>query len=115
LQHSILQGGLARLRQAAGYSQRDLSAETGISQRVIAYYESKGVFAPAHLIPALTKALGITCDQLMGLERPKDTGKPRDTRLWRRFTQLEKLSPTKRKQIVQILDAFIGTQIPAKA
>ena len=29
---------LAQLRQAAGYSQRDLARESGISQRMIAYY-----------------------------------------------------------------------------
>jgi len=32
---------LARFRQAAGYSQRDLAQKTGVSQRMIAYYEKQ--------------------------------------------------------------------------
>jgi len=33
---------MAGLRQAAGYSQRELAAELGISQRMVAYYEGEG-------------------------------------------------------------------------
>lgn len=32
----------------------------------------------------------------------------RDTRLWRRFAQIEKLSPAERKPIIQVLDAFLA-------
>lgn len=38
---------LARLRQAASYSQRDLAAEIGISNRMIAYYEKETEYPPA--------------------------------------------------------------------
>jgi hypothetical protein len=31
----------------------------------------------------------------------------RDTRLWRRFSQVEKLPPAERKPIVQVIDAFL--------
>jgi len=98
---------LARLRQAAGYSQRDLAAELGVSQRMIAYYEKETDYPPSHLLPLLTKALGVTADQLLGLQKVKDNGKSRDTRLWRRFSQVEKLPAAQRKQITQILDAFL--------
>ncbi|MEW6118443.1 MAG: hypothetical protein AB1553_16350 [Nitrospirota bacterium] len=54
--------------------------------------------------------LGVTTDQLLGVEKTKESGRSRDTRLWRRFSQVEKLPPTKRKQIVQILDAFLGSE-----
>jgi len=46
----------------------------------------------------------------MGLEKSKKNGRTQDTRLWRRFSQVEKLPPPKRKQIVQILDAFLGSE-----
>ncbi len=101
---------LARLRQAAGFSQRDLAAEIGISQRVIAYYEKETAYPPSHLLPVLAKALKVTSDQLLGLEKIGENGKTKDTRLWRRFSQVEKLPPPKRKQIVQILDAFLGSE-----
>jgi transcriptional regulator with XRE-family HTH domain len=101
---------LARLRKAAGFSQRELAAELGISHRVIAYYEGETEHPPTHLLPHLAKALKVSADELMGLEKTKKNGRTQDTRLWRRFSQVEKLPPPKRKQIVQILDAFLGSE-----
>jgi hypothetical protein len=63
----------------------------------------------------LAKALRVTSDQLLGLEKIGDNGKTKDSRLWRRFSQVEKLPPPKRKQIVQILDAFLGSEKVKKA
>jgi transcriptional regulator with XRE-family HTH domain len=97
---------LAQLRQDAGYSQRDLAKETHISQRMIAYYERKDAYPPNHLLHIFAKALGVTTDQMLGLEKSKIT-RTRDTRLWRRFNQVEKLPPDQRKKIVDILDAFL--------
>ncbi len=99
---------LARLRQAAGYSQRELAAELEISQRMVAYYEGETEYPPAHLLPVLAKALGVSADQLLGLVTTKRNGRARDTRLWRRFEKLEKLPPAERKPIIQVLDAFLA-------
>jgi transcriptional regulator with XRE-family HTH domain len=96
---------LARLRQAAGFSQYTLADELGISQRMVAYYEGETEHAPTHLLPALAKALGVSTDQLLGLE--KENPRNRDFQLWRRFSKVAKLPPQKRKQIVQIVDTFL--------
>ena len=101
---------LARLRKAAGYSQRELAAEIGVSYRMIAYYEGETEYPPTHLLPILAKTLRVSADELMGLEKAKGNGRNRDSRLWRRFSQVEKLPPNQRKQIVHILDAFIGKE-----
>ncbi len=47
---------------------------------------------------------------MLELEKIGENGETKDTRLWRRFSQVEKLPPPKRKQIVQILDAFLGSE-----
>ena len=99
---------LARLRQAAGYSQRELARELEISQRMVAYYEGESDYPPAHLLPRLAKTLAVSADQLLGLERSKRNGRARDTRLWRRFEKIEKLPPAERKPIIQVLDAFLS-------
>jgi transcriptional regulator with XRE-family HTH domain len=101
---------LARFRLSAGFSQRDLATEIGISQRMIAYYEKETEHPPTHLLPVFAKTLGVSTDQLMGLEQTDDKDKQRDNRLWRRFSQVEKLPSPKRKQIVQILDAFLESE-----
>ncbi|HEY2975627.1 MAG TPA: helix-turn-helix transcriptional regulator [Pyrinomonadaceae bacterium] len=98
---------LARLRQEAGLSQRDLAAEVNISQRMVAYYEKQTAHPPTHLLAILAKALGVSSDQLLGIKEVKSNGRTRDNRLWRRFSQVEQLPQSQRKQIVQILDAFL--------
>ena len=101
---------MALLRHAAGYSQREFAAEIGISQRMIAYYESKSQHPPTHILPVIAKALGVATDQLLGVEKVKTNGQNRDIRLWRRFAQVEKLPPDRRKPVVQFLDAFLKSQ-----
>ncbi len=105
---------MARLRQAAGYSQRELAAEIKISQRMIAYYESKAEHPPTHILPLLAQALGVSTDQLLGVEQTKPKEGGRDNRLWRRFRQVEKLSPAQRKPIIQVLDAFLQGTAPKR-
>lgn len=95
------------LRREAGYSQRDLQAETGIPQRVIAYYEKASLRPPTHLLPILAKALGVNADQFLGMEKTERVPKTRDSRLWRRVSQLENLPAKERKQIVQLLDTYL--------
>jgi len=106
---------LARLRRAAGYSLRELANEVGISHRMLVYYEKHSQHPPAHLLPQLTKALGVSADQLLGMEKLKSNGRARDTKLWRRFSQVEKLPTPQRKQITQILDAFLEREKLKKA
>ena len=98
---------IAMFRKKAGLTQRDLAAELGISQRMVAYYEKHANTLPAHLLPDLTKTLGVSTEQILGT---KDIGKSQkvpDTRLWRRFKEVEKLPPEERRQITKLLDTFI--------
>ena len=85
------------------------TAEPGISQRMVAYYEGEtDYYPPAGVLPDLARVLGVTTDQLLGVKpvrsRPK---KPQDTRLWRRFKQVEKLPAKERRQLLQLIDAFL--------
>ena len=98
---------MARLRYAAGFSQRELAAELGIAQRMVAYYEKQTQHPPTHLLPMLAKALGVSADELLGIESSKPTKKVKDNRLWRRFAQIEKMNQKERRQILQLLDTFI--------
>jgi len=98
---------IAKLRVERGYSQRDLAKETGISHRMIAYYEKQAQHPPTHVMPVLAKALGVSIDQLFGLEKIKSDNKNKDMRLWRRFNQIEKLNVKEKRQVIQLLDTFI--------
>ncbi|MCF8069331.1 MAG: helix-turn-helix domain-containing protein [Desulfobacterales bacterium] len=96
---------MAKLRNAAGYSQRDLARETGVSQRMIAYYEKQAKYPPTHLLPILAEALGTTADELLGMK--KTNGSKKDMRLWRRFSKVEQMNTKEKRQVLQILDTFI--------
>lgn len=100
---------LAALRKAAGYTQQELADEVGVSRRMIAYYEGQSEHPPTTLLPALAQALKLSTDELLGLEPPaaKRAGRPRDNRLQRRLQQIESLPPEERRQLIQIVDAFI--------
>lgn len=98
---------LARLRLAAGYSQRDLAAEVGISQRMVAYYEGETSYPPSHLLPVFAKALRVSADTLLGLVIHKEERGPKDSRLWRRFQKIERMGAREKRQIIQFLDTFI--------
>jgi len=98
---------LARLRHAAGYSQRELSKEIGVTHPMLFYYEKQAEYPSARLLPGLAKALGVSTDQLLGIEKTKTNGQIRDTKLWRRFSQMEKLPATRRKPIMQVIDSFL--------
>ena len=98
---------LAGLRKTAGITQTALAEETGISQRMMAYYESPTAYPPANLLPVFAKALGVSVEALLGVETAKRLTKATDTRMQRRLQQLEKLDATDKRQVLQLIDAFI--------
>jgi transcriptional regulator with XRE-family HTH domain len=98
---------LAQLRKAAGYTQVELAAEVGITQRMVAYYEVPNAQPPAHLLPQLAQALGVSVDVLLGRAEPRRPKKLATNRLERRLMEIERLDPKAKRQITQLLDTFI--------
>jgi transcriptional regulator with XRE-family HTH domain len=98
---------LAGLRKAAGFTQVELAAELGISQRMVAYYESPAATPPANLLPQIAAALGVTIDELFGVSKRRLAKQDGDSRLRRRLLAIEKLDVADKRQVLQLLDAFI--------
>jgi len=98
---------LARLRKAAGYSQRDFALEVGISNRAVAYYEAQTDRPPAKLLPAFARVLGVSADELLGLKAVSQRAGAKDTRVWRRCKKIEELPAKERRQLLQLIDAFL--------
>ncbi|MFY7907253.1 MAG: helix-turn-helix domain-containing protein [Burkholderiaceae bacterium] len=99
---------LASLRKAAGFTQIELAAELGISQRMVAYYESPTATPPANLLPQIAAALGVSIDALFGVTTTRRLAKQEgDSRLRRRLLAIDKLEATDKRQVLQLLDAFI--------
>jgi len=99
---------LASLRKAAGFTQVELATELGISQRMVAYYESPAATPPANLLPQIATALGVSIDELCGRSAKRKLVKQEgDSRLRRRLLAIEKLGVAEKRQVLQLLDAFI--------
>lgn len=97
---------MARLRKAAGLSQRDLAKDLGVTQRMIAYYEAHSDHPPAHLLPALVEIFGVSTDELLGL-KPFKPARPASQRLLQRLRKIDKLPPKDKKQLLALIDAFL--------
>lgn len=99
---------LAALRKAAGFTQVELAAELDISQRMVAYYEGPAASPPAALLPRIATVLGVSIDELFGRTTKRRLAKQEgDSRLRRRLLAIEKLDIAERRQVLQLLDAFI--------
>lgn len=62
---------LAELRKAAGLTQVELAEAIGTSQRMVAYYERTEDYPLARLLRHLSRALGVSADELLGLAAVK--------------------------------------------
>jgi transcriptional regulator with XRE-family HTH domain len=77
---------------AVRFTQIELAAELGISQRMVAYYESPAATPPANLLPQIATALGVTIDEMFGPPAKRKLAKQEgDSRLRRRLLAIEKL------------------------
>ncbi len=97
---------LMTLRKAAGYTQVELAKELGVSQRMISHYEGHSEYPPAAALPKLARLLGVSADELLGIQRLKKNKQP-DTRLQRRCQQIEKLPAKDKRQLLQLIDTFV--------
>lgn len=97
---------LAELRKRAGYTQQELAEAVQTTQRMISYYETQAEPPPSMLLPELARVLGVSVDQLLGLAPLKKSRLP-DSRVLRRLQQIEALEPGEKRQVLQVLDAFI--------
>jgi transcriptional regulator with XRE-family HTH domain len=63
---------LAQARRARNLTQHQVCAQLGIPQQTLAHYEGGRLRLPASLLPLLAQMLGLTVDELLGLNvRPK--------------------------------------------
>ena len=82
--------GWAALRKAAGHTQTELGAELGVSQQMIAFYESPEANPLASMLAAMAKALWVSVDELVGAPATR-AARPANSRLQRRLNLIDKL------------------------
>lgn len=98
---------LADLRRAAGYTQQELAAASGVSRRMIVYYEGQQHPPLAEVVVKLAPLLATNADELLGLVAPRRVPTALDARVIRRLRAIEQLAPGDRRQLLQLIDAFV--------
>ncbi|MCC6930036.1 MAG: helix-turn-helix transcriptional regulator [Gemmatimonadaceae bacterium] len=100
---------LARLRRAAGLTQETLGAATGISSRMIAYYEREDAEPPGPLLAVLAQAIGVPADTLRGLAPARLTTRPGTAKLLKRLQRIEELPLPDQRAVLKIVDGLLET------
>jgi len=72
---------LLKFRKERGLSQQDLANRTGLTQRMIVYYENEAVKPPIDKIEILSKALDVAINELLGIST--------ETKIQKEFTQID--------------------------
>lgn len=101
---------LAALRQAKGMTQVELGDAVGVSQRVIAYYESDGAQPPGAMLVDLARALKVTSDELLGLKAVREQTSPKTARLLKRLRRVEELPLADQRAVLKLVDAMLNTR-----
>lgn len=101
---------LAELRQQRGLTQAEIGKAVGVSQRVIAYYETESEQPPGALLADLAKALRVSADVLLGLKAVKDGTSPKTARLLKRLRKVEELPAADQRAVLKLVEALVETR-----
>lgn len=101
---------LIALRKARGMTQVQLAQATGLSQRMVSYYEADADVPAGDLVLNFANALHTTTDELLGAKPASVVDSPMtdptERRTWRRFRQLMELPEKDRKAVMRMLDTM---------
>jgi transcriptional regulator with XRE-family HTH domain len=108
---------LRRFRSARALTQGELGHKVGLSQRMMAYYEVQNGTPSAPLVTKFAKILGISVDELLGVEATRSVAAaaaqeaPRtvaELRLWRKLRQIQDLPVRRRRAVIEVLDSVLA-------
>lgn len=99
---------IAQFRKARGLTQQQLAEVLGIAQQTVAHYEGGRLRIAVALLPALTKTLEITVEELLE-EAPKAAKNKRGpaSTLEKQIEQISQLPRAKQKFVMEMLDTVI--------
>ena len=112
---------LIALRQRHSLTQVQLAQVSGLTQRVISYYETMPAYPTAPAIVALAKALEVSADELLGIKPlPKGKGRsaepmPSEKRIWKKLRLVAQLPERDQRAVLRFISAAAHAAITRKA
>jgi transcriptional regulator with XRE-family HTH domain len=96
---------LASLRVKAGLSQKEFADASGISPRMVVYYEKHAKRPPTDKLDSIAKALSVSVNELLGLTPDKRrVGAPKNAYLHKKLLIVDKLPREDQKTIMTMID-----------
>lgn len=98
---------LVTAREAAGLSQRELADKLGITQRALCWWEREPVALKPEQLAALTVAVGVSADFLLGRDGEKKRGNGPSGKARRAFEAVARLPRHHQQKIVDVVEALV--------
>lgn len=108
MEKSYFAKNLIALRKAKGVSQRDLSKKTGISTRMIAYYEGRSSIPNISILRKLAEALDGTVSELVEPNESEKKNGNLNTRTIKKVKIIEQLPPEDQRKVIEFASALIA-------
>ncbi len=101
-------GRLVAAREAAGLSQRELAERLGITQRALSWWEREPVALKPDQLAALSTALGVSADDLIGQSHGKKARGGPVGKARRVFESVSRLPRHHQQKIVDVVEALVA-------
>lgn len=101
---------LKAIRRGRALTQQELGDRVGVTQRVIAYYESDDAQPPGALLVDLAQALEVSSDELLGIEPLEERVPAKRARLRRRLQRVEELPAADQRAVLRFVDALVDSR-----
>jgi transcriptional regulator with XRE-family HTH domain len=101
---------LAALRKAAGLSQGQLAKAIGIPQRTVSFYERQADHLPSDLLPKLARVLGVSIEEILGLDHLTGSKRGPKSKLERQFEVISQLPRTRQQFVSKLLDELLSKE-----
>ena len=99
---------LLRMRKEKGITQAEMAEFLGVTQSVVSDYERGELRLHGELIAKVAKILGVSADEILGLEPVKRSGAGNNRRLLRRIQQIDQLPKRDQEALLRTIDAFLS-------
>lgn len=100
---------IAQARQRADISQRELAERLGVTQQSVAALERRTSVPRGDTIQKLTAILGVSANELLGIEEAKPDTKARaGGRLQQAFEAVAKLPRRQQVKIAEVVEALVA-------
>lgn len=105
---------LADLRKQRGITQTQLADLIGSTQRNISHYETVAELPPANVVVKIAKALQVSADDLLGINKKATIAKvkedPEVQRLWKKFQQVRQLPEKDQRAVIRLINSLVSAK-----